>query len=253
MQKRPAEIIEKTPKKRHIVRKVLFFLTFASLVVTAFNVFLLFRKGVIMLNNPPRSKYQVRGADISVRQGEIDWGGLSAQGFEFLYIKATEGAFFKDSQFEKNHKGSEKTSLLTGFYHCFSFDASAKNQADNFISTVGHKRKMLPPVIKVELYGKFRVSKPDESEVSKKLSELVDAFEAEYGAKPIIFCTEEVYGLYIKGRFEGYPIWIRSVYHEPSKADYDWLFWQYTDRAGGGFTGLSVFSGTLSELKNMMI
>lgn len=256
MQKLPAESTEKTPEKRRVARKILLFLTIASLLATAFDVFLLFRKGVFMRNDPPRSKYQVRGADISCRQGEIDWRRLSAQGLEFVYIKATEGAFFKDSQLENNCRGAEGTSLLTGFYHCFSFDASAKNQADNFISAVGHSRKMLPPVIKVELYGRFRASKPDESEAVRRLSEIIDAFEAEYGAKPVIFCTEEVYGLYIEGRFEGCPIWIRSVYREPSQENYHWLFWQYADRrqfagASGDPAALSVFSGTLSELKNM--
>ena len=43
--------------------------------------------GVIHVNNPSRSKYPVRGVDVSHHQGEIDWDKLSKEDISFAFIK----------------------------------------------------------------------------------------------------------------------------------------------------------------------
>ena len=66
------------------------------LVVAACLVPILLYFGVLHINNPSRTKYPVRGVDVSHYQGEIDWGRLAGEDISFAYIKATEGSSHKD-------------------------------------------------------------------------------------------------------------------------------------------------------------
>ena len=50
--------------------------------------------------------YEVKGVDVSHHQGGIDWRALRASGVRFAYIKATEGAHFRDPRFAENWRRS---------------------------------------------------------------------------------------------------------------------------------------------------
>ena len=58
--------------------------------------------GVLHINNPSRTKYPIRGVDVSHYQGEIDWSRLAGEDISFAYIKATEGSGHKDEMFDRN-------------------------------------------------------------------------------------------------------------------------------------------------------
>ena len=62
----------------------------------------LFWFGVLKFNNPSRQTYPVRGVDVSVYQGDIDWQILADQNIDFAFIKATEGSSFVDPNFSYN-------------------------------------------------------------------------------------------------------------------------------------------------------
>ena len=67
--------------------------------------------GRILLNNPSRTRYPVRGVDVSHYQGEIDWVVLGQQDIDFAYIKATEGSFHIDEKFSQNWSGAALSGL----------------------------------------------------------------------------------------------------------------------------------------------
>ena len=46
--------------------------------------------------SPDRSKYPVRGIDVSHHQGSIDWQRVAADDVSFAIIKATEGGDYVD-------------------------------------------------------------------------------------------------------------------------------------------------------------
>lgn len=212
--------------------------------------------------NPIFAKgYEVQGVDVSHYQGAIDWEVLSQQNLDFAIIKATEGSTHVDERFLDNWQAAEQTHLALGAYHFFSFDSEGDKQAASYIDTVGNLNGKLAPVIDVEYYGNKRNNPPDRAEVVENLSAMLDALEQHYEIKPIIYTTYTVYNDYIKGEFEDYPLWVRSVYCPPTVLFGDkWCFWQYMDTAMlDGYAGdqkyidVNVFRGTKQELEKLMI
>lgn len=205
--------------------------------------------------------YEVHGVDVSHYQGVIDWEVLSQQNLDFAIIKATEGSTHVDECFQDNWQAAEQTHLALGAYHFFSFDSEGDRQAASYIDTVGNLNGKLAPVIDVEYYGNKRSNPPERSDVVENLGLMLEVLEQYYEIKPIIYTTYTVYNDYIKGEFEDYPLWVRSVYCPPTVLfGNKWSFWQYMDTAMlDGYAGdqkyidVNVFRGTKQELEKLMI
>lgn len=206
-------------------------------------------------------KYEIHGVDVSHYQGTIDWQTLSQQGLDFAVIKATEGSTHIDDRFDENWQAAEQTHLYLGAYHFFSFDSEGDRQAASYIETVGSLDGKLAPVVDIEYYGTKKSNPPERAEVIKKLKDLLDTLEQHYQIKPIIYTTFTVYNDYIKGEFEGYPLWVRSIYCPPAVLfGNKWSFWQYMDTAMlDGYVGdqkyidVNVFNGTREDLEELVI
>ena len=197
--------------------------------------------GRILLNNPSKTRYPVRGVDVSHYQGEIDWKVLGRQDIDFAYIKATEGSSHVDEKFSQNWSESALSGLAVGAYHFFSFDSPAESQAQNFIQTVGKREGMLPPVVDFEFYGDKRSNPPPVSQAAEQLELMLEMLGEHYGVTPVIYATEETYEMYLEGGFEAYPLWIRNVVRRP-KTDREWTFWQYANRGRlKGYSGQEKF------------
>lgn len=197
--------------------------------------------GFILLNNPSGARYPVRGVDVSHYQGEIDWQVLSQENIDFAYIKATEGSSHVDDKFAANWELAKQTDLVIGAYHFFSFDSPGETQAVNFISQVERLDGALPPVIDVEYYGDKKVHPPDPAALRRELQVMLDRLEEHYGRPPVIYSTEDVWGQYLAGYFDAYPLWIRNVLTKPRIRE-PWLIWQFTNRARlDGYSGEETF------------
>lgn len=229
-----------------------------GLALLCVSVFFLVWNGIIPLNATADDKYPVRGVDVSHYQGEIDWSVLAGEDIDFAFLKATEGSSYVDETYEYNCTEAKKAGLCVGAYHFFSFDSSAKTQAENFISTVEPFEGMLPPVVDFEFYGDKEKNPPDREKVCQSLCELLDMLEEHYGMKPVIYATEISYDLYLSGDYGEYDIWIRNVITRPKMSDgREWTFWQYTNRGLlDGYSGeerfidINVFSGTKEEFES---
>ncbi len=214
--------------------------------------------GVILLNNPSKDDYTVRGVDVSHYQGEIDWQELSKNDISFAFIKATEGSSFIDECFEYNWNEAMKTDLRIGAYHFFSFDSDGKTQAENFISNVPKVEGMLPPVIDFEFYDDKAKNPPKKNKILPELDNMIDALYEHYGVMPIIYVTHDTYKQYIAGGYKDCDIWIRDVVMTPYLSDgRDWTFWQYTNRERlSGYAGeeefidMNVFYGTTENFEH---
>lgn len=206
---------------------------------------------------PDRTRYPVRGVDVSRYQGNIDWNVLAAQDVTFAFIKATEGSSHQDPCFMKNWENARQSGVYAGAYHFFSYESGGKTQAQNFISTVGKFEGTLPPVVDLEFYGDYYENPLPRQETRAILDELLDTLEESYGVKPIIYTTTRAYYSYILGGGYGdYPLWIRDVHMEPMGR---WSFWQYSDQGQlEGYDGvqadqneanidLNVYRGSMDE------
>lgn len=233
-------------------------LLFAAGAIMAGIFFALVWNGVILLNNPSKRTYPVRGVDVSHYQGEIDWAVLSATPIDFAFIKATEGSSFVDDRFAYNFAEAQKCGIAVGAYHFFSFDSPGETQAAHFIGTVVPAAGMLPPVIDVEFYGAYAEVPPDRNAVCAELDILLETLTAHYGLSPILYATEESYAYFLAGAYEEYAIWIRNVKVRPYLSDgRTWTFWQYTNRERlPGYAGeerfidMNVFAGTEEEFES---
>ena len=227
----------------------------SALPLSVLILFVLIRSGIIIMNNPSESQYPVRGVDVSRYQGEIDWNILASNDISFAFIKATEGSSHVDPCFQYNFEEGRKTGLRIGAYHFFSYDSEGQTQADHYIATVEKAAGLLPPVIDLEFYGAKGQNPPEQGQVRKELTVILDRLEEYYGMKPIIYATESSYALYLADSFQEYDIWIRNVITSPRLSDHrEWTFWQYTDRGKlEGYQGnekyidMNVFNGSRED------
>ena len=119
----------------------------------------------------------------------------------------------------------------------------------------------LARVVDVEDDGDKRSNQTGRSEMIENRRSMLDTLERQYENKPIIYTPYTVYHDYIKGEFEEYPLWVRSVYCPPSVLfGNKWSFWQYMDTAMlDGYAGdqkyidVNVFKGTKQDLEKLMI
>jgi len=205
------------------------------------TVFVLAKQKKIFINKWfVDEKNSTIGVDVSAYQADIDMNRLKEQNIKFIYIKATEGSNHQDQRFAENWANAEKTGLLSGAYHFFSYDSEGSTQAENFINQVGPDMKgRLLPVVDVEYYGDKEENPPEKEDVVRELSVFLKLLEEEYGVKPLIYTRPDIFEKYLKGEFDAYGKWMSSFY-TPLSWNYrgDWYIWQYLNRGRlDGYSG----------------
>ncbi len=185
-----------------------------------FIVATLLYTGVIWPNTLFVSHYSVRGLDVSSYQKQVDWRRVAATGeYAFVFIKASEGTYYRDAFFQANWRGTKAQGLLHGAYHYFSDFEPGSAQAANYISMVPREAGMLPPVLDLEVSGK------DHAGMLREIRAFLDRLEQYYGMRPIIYTDHERYDEYIRGSFANYTIWIRDVITPVQWSDiHNWAF-----------------------------
>ena len=199
------------------------------LIVLSFAAQTLLKYEIVQVN-PLFVGNVTTGVDVSNHQGEVDMRALADQGVQFVYVKATEGASFVDEYFDENWSAAKAAGIPRGAYHFFSFDTPGADQAASFIATVGPLEGDLIPVVDVEWYKDKKNNPPAKEDLVRELGEYLDALEAEYGVKPMIYSTGALYNDYIADAFGAYPRWVRSV-SLPAWLYVDrYTLWQYSSR-----------------------
>ena len=204
--------------------------------------------------------YSVFGLDISHYQGYINWDKMIAKNelgdtvsFQFVLIKATEGANHVDPAYDDYWDDARESKLIQGAYHYFLPNVSAEKQAKNFIETVNLKKTDFPPIIDIEeTRGKSK------KEIVTVLQNMIVLLEKKYHKKPIIYSNISFINDYLLEDFKGYKFWVAHYYKEElaTPKDLQWCFWQFTDNGQGFCTDqpidINAFYGTKSQLKEMV-
>lgn len=201
------------------------------------------------MSSPPyvdEVKYPVRGIDISRHNGEVDFHKVKEAGYEFVFIKASEGVSHRDSLFSRNIREARRAGLKTGAYHFFRFDRDGVDQAVNFLSAVGPHHHELGLVIDVEDAGNPKNVDPED--VKKRLASMVEYINL-MGHRVMIYTNLDGYYDYIRETLPGFPLWICRFKENPINAE--WTFWQYDHhgKVAGvrGDVDLNAFCGTREE------
>jgi len=222
------------------------------LILISVGLFL-FHFGLWIPNEPSVAEYPVRGIDVSHHNDEIDWQEVAADGVDFAFIKATEGADWQDKRFAQNWADAQAAGVITGAYHFFSTQSSGKDQAANYIAMVPKAPGLLPPVIDAE-FARANARMTD-AEFHQQLAILSQELEQHYGVPPLIYTTREFHDDYFAG--QKLPrLWTRAVIGYPYPLAKDWLFWQYSSRGRldgiQGRVDFNVFQGSRDELEALL-
>jgi lysozyme len=207
---------------------------------------------------PSMDRYPVRGIDVSHHQGPIDWVRVRASGQIFAFIKATEGADFRDTRFSQNWQDARARGLVTGAYHYFTFCSPGAAQADNFLAVAplvaAHDESALPLAVDVEFTGNC-VGWESVDEIRRELRAFVQRVQARVGKPPLLYTTEEVRLELIPIELHAHPYWLRSLWGEPGGAA-ELQFWQYSDTGSvpgiAGDVDLNVFMGPLNAWQALL-
>lgn len=212
-------------------------------------VFALFWTGRHFLTAPPyvdRERYPIMGIDVSHHNGMMNLNAAAADGVSFIFIKASEGASFRDVNYRINFDKARHAGLKVGAYHFFRFDKEGVEQAKNLLEAIGDRVPDLGIAVDVESHSNPEGIDPEI--VAERLLTMTEYLNLK-GHRVIFYTNRDGYYDYIREQFEGYPLWISSFSSVPINAD--WLFWQYNHRGHvkgiRGDVDLNVFCGSREE------
>lgn len=189
--------------------------------------------------------YPSKGIDISHYQHRIDWKEFEQNDLDFVLVKATEGASYKDSLFQHNWENLAPLPLVRGAYHFFRPTVTVTQQIQNFIEAVELNSGDLAPVLDIEVADGVASQK-----FVQDVKIWLQYIENHYQIKPIVYTYKNFYEQHLKGKIDN-PIWL-AYYNRRSAKDIPWVFWQYSDH--GQIKGietavdLNVFVGDKKEL-----
>lgn len=175
---------------------------------------------------PDREVYPVAGIDISAHNGVIDFDAVKADGYDFVIIKATEGATFKDKAFLDNYARATEAGLKVGAYHFFRFETSGYMQGLNFVNSLNGRDLHLPVAIDIEEWTNS-AAQPTKH-VLDRLNEMIDHLE-KHGYRVMLYTNKNGFERFVRGNFPGYPVWLCSL-AEPPAESVRWTMWQATHR-----------------------
>jgi lysozyme len=224
----------------------------ALVVAAALILFGLCFFGIWIPNEPARAKYPIRGIDVSHHQRDINWDAVKGAGISFSYIKATEGADFKDKRFQANWAEADAAGIARGAYHFFTLGTPGGLQAANFIATVPVVANALPPAIDLEFSGNNERHIQSAEDFQHEFSIFWDAVFAHYGKTPVVYTTKDFQKQYL-AQMPVARLWIREVITKPRQ---HWMFWQFSPRGRVSgiptFVDLNVFNGEPSDFQALL-
>ena len=193
------------------------------------------------------------GIDVSEYQGNISWSYVDTlenkYPLHYVFIRATVGKDRKDRRFETNWAGAKENKMIRGAYHYYRPNENSLEQAALFIKTVTLQKGDLPPVLDIEKLPK------NQSIANLKigLKRWLNAVEAHYGVRPIIYSGEKYYDDFLKEEFSDYLFWIANYNFYREQIKEDWLFWQFTEKATvpgiKGNVDVNIYNGDLQQLQ----
>jgi lysozyme len=227
----------------------------AGAVALAGAAFWLYETGWLRPNRPVAARFPVHGIDVSHHQGAIDWEAVKRDRVAFAYVKATEGADWRDPRFDENWDGAGRAGIPRGAYHYFTFCTPGATQADNFLAALRASDGDLPPVADVEFTGNC-TRWESIARIRAELATFLDRVEAGAGRRPILYLTQTSHARIVAGHFPRHELWVRHVFLVPSQRRYGrWLFWQFAhDGRVAGISkpvDLNVFHGTPAEFERL--
>lgn len=203
--------------------------------------------------------FPIKGIDVSHYQGDISWDKVKNDNVSFAFIKATEGATFRDKKYIKNYKNAKKNGIVVGAYHFYKASSTPFDQFKNFSKVVKKEGLDLPPVIDLEYHTNNSLRDPkNKDKFIKNLKIFNKMIIDHYGVAPIFYTNIYFYNNLLKNDFDNL-LWICD--YSKNSPEYiskgKWVFWQhsYTGKVNGikNTVDLNVFHSDTSEFKKLIL
>ena len=198
------------------------------------------------ISSPPYvdpERYPIRGLDVSAHNGMMNLDAAAAEGYRFIFIKASEGITFRDPNFRINYSKADHAGMQIGAYHFFRFDCDGIPQAKNLLSAIDGRPLHLGVAIDVEEQN--NASGIDSLLIAKRLTDMIEYLNLN-GLRVTLYSNRDGYYDYIRNTVPGACLWICAFNSIPINAE--WTFWQYNHhgRVAGirGDVDLNTFCGT---------
>lgn len=179
----------------------------------------------------------IKGIDVSVHQGKIDWQMVKEAGTQFAMIRAGYGknADQKDKYFDANVQGAQAAGLHVGAYH-YSYAlsvADAKAEAATFLKWIAPYKLDYPVAFDIEDKSQQGLGKQTLTAICKAFC---DAAEAA-GYYVCIYANPAWLKTYLDApALAQYDLWLAHWTDNPTKA-YSYGMWQYT--SDGNVAGIN--------------
>lgn len=190
----------------------------------------------------------IRGIDVSHHNPNPDFNQAKAAGVEFVYIKASEGATFRDPQFQPNALNALKAGLHVGFYH-FAHPGinQPEDEVKNFVDAISIFKYDLIPVLDLEVNQKDL----SDEELYQWAREFIDGVRSKTGHNVMLYT-----GLYFLNQYPALqklndvPLWVAA--YRPTPPAVSWTVWQYSDKENVPGVG-ACDANYLSDLAKILI
>lgn len=177
--------------------------------------------------SPPRTDYAQQGIDVSHENGAIQWPTVAADGVDFAYLRASEGADFHDTAFASHWAETKQAGLRRGAYHRFSLCQPAREQATNFIAHVPRDADALPAAVWLAL-DESCTARPAVDVVLQEVKAFLSLGEGYTGKPLLLYVTADFEAIYPVSERLDRPLWLRSIATPPAYATRPWVMWQAT-------------------------
>ncbi|MBK8998986.1 MAG: hypothetical protein IPM35_24960 [Myxococcales bacterium] len=215
--------------------------------------------GEALVNVCPKSGTLVQGVDVSKWQATIDWTKVKGAGYDFAFIRASDGLNYPDGMFQANWQGAKAAGVIRGVYQFFRPSQDPIAQADLMLGKMQAagwlEKSDLPCVIDIEV-----AEGQSNTTIRNKALQWLTYVEQKTGKKPIVY-TAAGWSSVLGTALSAYPLWIANYTGSPTAGCplmpdgwSSWLFWQYTSKGGVAGVGSldvdkNVWDGTLDQLK----
>lgn len=195
----------------------------------------------------------VRGIDVAQYQGAVDWKKVAEGGYSFVFVKCTEGTWYRSPTYGAQWQGARSAGIRRGAYH-FARWAETRPiaEADFFVSKMG---ELLPddldPALDVEAYrmdGKYVWQEPTKT-VNWVLS-FADRVKELTGRNIILYTGPSYWAKYLlPGKnselLTSFRLWVarytKTIDIAPMRGapKWDWVVWQNGVSPKGGVPGVN--------------
>ncbi|EQB4335407.1 GH25 family lysozyme [Clostridium botulinum] len=176
----------------------------------------------------------MKGIDISMHNGNINFNGVKNAGYSVVIIKATEGVQYVDPYLNTHYNGAKTQNINIGFYHFMSEKTDPTQQAVDFWNAIKDKQFNVIPVLDIETNNQGRSPKA----ISDRCIQFLTKFKNLSGYDCLIY-TGGYFGRdNLDSRVKQYPGWIAHYgVNTPMATGFSVIGHQYTET--GRVNGIS--------------